>query len=113
MGRRGGPGHFGVGHESARGIWWCLRGALAAGALLLPLLASTASVRLKLAMLAPERSVWDTEFKAMAKDTRSATRNGVALRVYPGGVQGDEPTVVRKMRIGQLQGGSSSREAST
>jgi TRAP-type transport system periplasmic protein len=33
------------------------------------------------------------------------TENRVKFKLYPGGVQGDDFTVVRKMRIGQLQGG--------
>ena len=77
-----------------------------AGVLCLPLLASAGPIRFKLAMLAPERSAWDTEFRAMDKNLRAATGNEVALRMYAGGVQGDEPTIVRKMRIGQLQGGA-------
>ena len=80
-------------------------GAAAAVLTCLPLFTTAEPIRLKLAMLAPERSVWDTELKALDKDIRAATGNAVALRVYAGGVQGDEPTVVRKMRIGQLQGG--------
>ena len=36
-------------------------------------------------------------------DWAAGTQNRVTLRVYPGGVAGDEPDLVRKMRIGQLQ----------
>jgi TRAP-type C4-dicarboxylate transport system substrate-binding protein len=34
------------------------------------------------------------------------TQGRVTLRIYPGGVAGDEPDIVRKMRIGQLQAGA-------
>ncbi len=57
----------------------------------------------KLATLVPEGSVWDKSMREMGAQWAAATQNRVSLRVYPGGVAGDEPDVVRKMRIGQLQ----------
>jgi len=57
----------------------------------------------KLATLVPEGSVWDKALREMGADWAAATQGRVTLRVYPGGVAGDEPDVVRKMRIGQLQ----------
>lgn len=64
--------------------------------------AAQASV-VKLATLVPEGSVWDKALREMGADWQTSTQGRVALRVYPGGVAGDEPDVVRKMRIGQLQ----------
>src|SRR5438552_18453434 len=58
---------------------------------------------IKLATLVPEGSVWDKAMREMGADWAQATGGRVQLRVYPGGVAGDEPDVVRKMRIGQLQ----------
>jgi len=66
--------------------------------------AKSPELTLKFAMLAPDRSVWSRAFDAADEDVRKATENRVGLKVYPGGVQGDEPTVIRKMRIGQLHG---------
>jgi len=57
----------------------------------------------KLATLVPEGSVWDKSMREMGAQWAAGTQNRVILRVYPGGVAGDEPDVVRKMRIGQLQ----------
>lgn len=57
----------------------------------------------KLATLVPEGSVWDKALRDMGAEWSSSTQGRVSLRVYPGGVAGDEPDVVRKMRIGQLQ----------
>jgi len=57
----------------------------------------------KLATLVPEGSVWDKALRDMGSEWATATQGRVSLRVYPGGVAGDEPDVVRKMRIGQLQ----------
>lgn len=63
----------------------------------------TAAVTVKLASLAPDGSVWDLAIEEMGAEWDKATGGRVRLRVYPGGVAGDEPDVVRKMRIGQLQ----------
>jgi TRAP-type C4-dicarboxylate transport system substrate-binding protein len=57
---------------------------------------------IKLATLVPEGSVWDKVLREMGSDWSTSTQNRVSLRIYPGGVAGDEPDVVRKMRIGQL-----------
>ena len=58
---------------------------------------------IKLASLVPEGSVWDKSMREMGAAWAASTQNRVVLRVYPGGVAGDEPDLVRKMRIGQLQ----------
>jgi TRAP-type C4-dicarboxylate transport system substrate-binding protein len=82
-----------------------------AAALALPLMllpagetpAQAPATVVKLATLVPDGSVWDKAIKGMGAEWSQATQGRVALRVYPGGVAGDEPDVVRKMRIGQLQ----------
>jgi TRAP-type C4-dicarboxylate transport system substrate-binding protein len=56
----------------------------------------------KLATLIPNGSVWDRTLKTMGADWRQATNGRVQLRIYGGGVAGDDPDLVRKMRIGQL-----------
>ncbi|TNE95281.1 MAG: hypothetical protein EP326_15495 [Deltaproteobacteria bacterium] len=60
---------------------------------------------LKVGVLAPEGTNWAKNLKAMAKEIKKATDNKVKLKIYFGGSQGDEPDVLRKVRIGQLQGG--------
>jgi TRAP-type C4-dicarboxylate transport system substrate-binding protein len=62
--------------------------------------AQDASVTLKLGTLAPEGSVWDTIMRDMGEQWKAS---GVKLQIYPGGVLGDEPDMVSKMRIGQIQ----------
>lgn len=59
---------------------------------------------LKMATLVPDGSVWDKILKDMGAEWQEATDGEVTLRLYAGGVAGDEPDVVRKMRIGQLHG---------
>ncbi len=60
---------------------------------------------LKIATLAPEGSSWVQTLRAIDAEIREKTQGVVKLKIYPGGVQGDEKVVLRKMRIGQLQGG--------
>ncbi len=72
--------------------------------LALALLALPASARttIKMASLVPETSVWGKILKDMGAEWQEATDGEVALRLYGGGVAGNEGDVVRKMRIGQL-----------
>ena len=64
--------------------------------------AQEASLTLKLGTLAPEGSPWDTIMRDMGEQWKAA---GVKLLIYPGGQLGDEPDIVTKMRIGQIQVG--------
>lgn len=60
---------------------------------------------LKIGVLAPEGTTWAENMKKMAEEISAATKNEVRLRIYFGGTQGDEHDVLRKIRVGQLQGG--------
>jgi len=60
---------------------------------------------LKIATLAPEGSTWMNVMRELDDAVRTATENRVGLKFYPGGVQGDELVVLRKIRLGQLHGG--------
>ncbi len=57
----------------------------------------------KLATFVPDGSVWHKAMKEMGAEWSRETAGRVQLKVYPGGVAGDEPDYVRKMRVGQLQ----------
>jgi TRAP-type C4-dicarboxylate transport system substrate-binding protein len=59
---------------------------------------------LKIGTLVPEGSLWDKELRALGAKVQGATEGRVRFQVYPGGVAGDEPDLLRKLRIGQLQG---------
>jgi TRAP-type C4-dicarboxylate transport system substrate-binding protein len=61
-------------------------------------------IKLKMAVIVPERSIWGKKFKEVVKKIKEQTDGNVNLKVYYGGVQGDELKVVQKMRIGQLHG---------
>ncbi|MGM0556467.1 MAG: TRAP transporter substrate-binding protein DctP [Myxococcota bacterium] len=61
---------------------------------------------LKIATLAPKGSSWMNAFERMDRQIRKETDGEVGLKIYPGGVMGDESAMVRKMRTGQLDGGA-------
>lgn len=63
-----------------------------------------AKERLTFATLAPERSAWDKVFKAFAKEIEKASGGEIEVKIYGGGVQGDETVAVQKMRSGQIDG---------
>lgn len=78
---------------------------LAAALLLLSLLpppATAQTVTVKLATLAPEGSSWHEALKDLSRRWAQASGGRVQLKVYPGGVAGDETAVISKMRIGQF-----------
>ena len=58
---------------------------------------------IKLGTLAPEGSVWHNVLRDMAEDWRELSNGRIQVRIYPGGVAGDDADMVRKVRIGQLQ----------
>jgi TRAP-type C4-dicarboxylate transport system substrate-binding protein len=64
------------------------------------------SVAIKLATVVPDGSIWDKSLKQMAADWKQASGDRVAVTVFSGGSQGDESTVLRKMRLDALQAAS-------
>jgi TRAP-type C4-dicarboxylate transport system substrate-binding protein len=64
-----------------------------------------AAVEIKLATLAPANTSWHKALLDMGATWAKETGGRVTLTVYPGGTQGDEETVIKKMRPGieQLQ----------
>lgn len=63
------------------------------------------SLRIKVAALAPEGTNWSKNLKKMVKEIKKKTDGKVKIKIYFGGVQGDEHDVLRKVRVGQLHGG--------
>ena len=61
-----------------------------------------ATVTIKLATLAPDGSNWHEHLKDLAERWKEVSGGQVRLRIYAGGVAGDDMDVMRKIRIGQL-----------
>jgi TRAP-type C4-dicarboxylate transport system substrate-binding protein len=77
--------------------------------LLMTLLFTTTShgnTTLKIATLAPDGTSWMKQMRGAAKQIDEQTDGRVKIRFYPGGVMGNDKSVLRKIRIGQLQGGA-------
>ncbi|MDA2923177.1 TRAP transporter substrate-binding protein DctP [Acidobacteria bacterium AH-259-L09] len=69
----------------------------------IPLQAQGRRIVINMGTLAPEGTAWHDVLLQMRQDWNRISRGRVVLRIYPSGVQGDENTMIRKMRIGQLQ----------
>ncbi len=61
---------------------------------------------LKIATIAPDSTTWMQEIRGGAAEIEKATDGRVKFKFYPGGVMGNDRAVLRKLRIGQLQGGA-------
>jgi len=72
--------------------------------LILPAHGSEKSVVIKLGTLAPEGSSWMKTFNTLNTEVVKKTENKVQFKIYPGGVLGDELDMLRKLKIGQIQG---------
>lgn len=64
------------------------------------------AVKLKIATLSPDGSMWMTKMREAANQIAKETDNRVKFKFYPGGVMGNDSAVLRKIRIGQLHGGA-------
>ncbi len=58
---------------------------------------------IKFATLAPEGSTWMNVMKEYDQAIRKESGGRLGFKIYPGGVQGDEKDVLRKIKLGQLQ----------
>lgn len=63
----------------------------------------SAAKTLKLVTLVPDGSVWHEGLKTMAAEWTKASGGEVTVRIYPGGVAGDEPDMILKMGLNQYQ----------
>ena len=61
---------------------------------------------LKIATISPDGTSWMQSMREAAELIDQRTQGRVKLRFYPGGVMGNDASVLRKIRINQLQGGA-------
>jgi len=57
---------------------------------------------IKFATLAPEGSTWMNVMREYDQAIRKESNGRLGFKMYPGGVQGDEKDVLRKVKLGQL-----------
>ncbi len=86
------------------GVWMTAL-VVAAAVWLLPVAASAQVVTVKMATLVPEGSSWHLVLKEVADQWNKISGGRVRVLLYAGGVAGDDPDVVRKMRLGTLNAG--------
>ena len=84
---------------------WLNRFSIAAALSIAAAFPATATT-IKIATVAPEGTTWMREMRASSEAVKKATDGRVEIKYYPGGVMGDDATVLRKIKIGQLQGGA-------
>ncbi len=70
--------------------------------LALPLSANAQTVTIKLGTMAPDGSTWHNLIKQMGEKWATQSGGKVKLKVYAGGVAGNEGDMVRKIGVGQL-----------
>ena len=67
---------------------------------------SVQAVEIKVASVAPDGSSWMQQMREGAAEIRERTEDRVIIKFYPGGIMGNDGQVLRKVRVGQLQGGA-------
>lgn len=60
------------------------------------------ALTIKLGSLAPIGSPWDIGLKKLSAEWNRISGGEIVMKIYPGGIVGDEDDMIRKMRIGQL-----------
>lgn len=60
---------------------------------------------IKIGSVAPDRSPWNDALKEIAREWETITKGQVKLKIYPGGILGNEEDMIRKMKVGMLGGG--------
>ena len=79
--------------------------ALAAAWPAAPVAEAQAPIIIRMATLVPDGSSWYLILKEAADEWKQVSGGRVSVRLFPGGVAGDDPDVVRKMRLGTLNAG--------
>jgi TRAP-type transport system periplasmic protein len=73
-------------------------------AIVLMVLSSASALTLKIGSLGPVGTPFDDALKRIAAVWSEISGGSVKVKIYPGGIAGDEADMVRKVRIGQLDG---------
>jgi len=71
---------------------------------LLVLASSLPGLTIKIGTIAPERSPWGKALQELSRDWMKITNGSVQLKIYAGGIAGNEDDMIRKVRMGILGG---------
>lgn len=66
------------------------------------LLMSSYGLTIKLGSLAPQSSPWDDGLREIAANWSKVTKGKVSIKIYPGGIVGDELSMLQKMKTQSL-----------
>ena len=91
-----------IAHRRRAGSRRWLRSVGLAALLVLVCAASVPAQTIKLGTIAPANSPWDLVLRRLAADWSRISDGEVELKIFAGGIAGDEHDMIRKMRIGQL-----------
>jgi len=72
--------------------------------LLTPTAYAEKTYTLKFASLIPADTAWMKSIESWSNELENKSNGRLKIKIYPGGVMGDEPDVLRKIRSRQLQG---------
>ena len=86
-----------------RTVRWTIACLIVLG-LCLPATVWAQNVVLKIGTIAPEGSAWAKAFREINKELEQKTNKQVTLRLFPGGILGDEVDMLRKTKVGEIQG---------
>ena len=67
--------------------------------------AVSGAVVIKIASIAPSRSPWDKALEQVAREWERISGGSVQVKIFPGSIAGNEQDMIRKMRLGTIQGG--------
>ncbi len=59
---------------------------------------------IKIGTMAPPGSLWDTTLKEIAAEWSRISSGRIKVKIYTGGSIGNEEDIIRKMKLGRLQG---------
>ena len=88
-------------HPHRTGRWW--RRVLPAMILALCCTTGATALTIKLGSVAPANTPWDLALRGLAADWARISDGEIDVKIFPGGIAGNELDMIRKMRIGQLQ----------
>lgn len=77
------------------------------GAVAPPAAADPQHLTVRIGTVAPDGSFWAKELRAMANEITAATKGVVTVKMYFGGIAGDEVQMIDRMQRGQLDGAAS------